>query len=331
MWQALKSLKKTSSEVPDELPASLRAEFLPWLAEPASHILNSIIATQIWPEQWKIEYGAPIPKNTQHPKNEDELRIIYITARLSMVCEKFVAKWLWENGLKEHMDRDQFGGMPGNSIAHYLIEITNFILFNQDLSKPIQKIMLLVDFSKGFNRMDHKIIIQTLFSLGIPGWLLNIVASYLENRKLEVRYKGKSSEQALLPGGVGQGTVLGLWIFLVMMNKYGKPHEKKALGDYITPPLRKREAIKDTKAKWVDDLTVVKHINLRKDTEHVCEEFLVRPLQKHARTEHKIKPHMNRMHNEVDSLYEVANKNLMKVNGSKTKVMLFNSSRKTDF
>ena len=50
MWQALKSLKKTSSEVPDELPASLRAEFLPCLAEPACHILNSIIATQIWAE-----------------------------------------------------------------------------------------------------------------------------------------------------------------------------------------------------------------------------------------------------------------------------------------
>ena len=94
MWQALKSMKKTSSEVPDELPASLRAEFLPWLAEPSSHILNSIITTQIWPEQWKTEYGAPIPKNTQHPANEDELRIISITARLSMVCEKFVAKWL---------------------------------------------------------------------------------------------------------------------------------------------------------------------------------------------------------------------------------------------
>ena len=81
-----------------------------------------------------------------------------------MVCEKFVVKWLWENGLKEHMDRDQFGGMPGNSIAHYLIEITNFILFNQDPSKPIQTIMLLVYFSKGFNRLDHKIIIQTLLS-----------------------------------------------------------------------------------------------------------------------------------------------------------------------
>ena len=62
MWQALQAMKKTSSDVPDELPASLRAEFFPWLAEPASHILNFIIETQVWPEQWKIKFGAPIPK-----------------------------------------------------------------------------------------------------------------------------------------------------------------------------------------------------------------------------------------------------------------------------
>jgi hypothetical protein len=226
-----------------------------------------------------------------------------------MQCEKFVVKWLWENGLKKPMDRDQFGGLPGNSIAHYLIEVTNFILFNQDISKPIQTIMLLVDFSKGFNRMDHTIIIQTLFSLGIPGWLLNIVASYLENRKLQVRYKGETSEQAELPGGVGQGTILGLWLFLVMMNKFGKPHEKKALGDVITAPRNKRVPIKEAKAKWVDDLTQVKYINLKEDTEKLGEESLVRPLQKHARTEHRLKPHMNRMHDEVATLYSIANKN----------------------
>ena len=50
MWQALKAMKKTNSEIPDELPTSLRTEFLLWLAEPASSILNSIITTQKWPE-----------------------------------------------------------------------------------------------------------------------------------------------------------------------------------------------------------------------------------------------------------------------------------------
>ena len=57
----------------------------------------------------------------------------------------------------------------------------------------------------------------------------------------------------------------------------------------------------------------------------------LKPLQKHARTEHRIKPHMKRMHGEVVTLYNIANENLMKGNDSKTKVMLFNSSRKTDF
>ena len=233
----LKSMKKTNSEVPGELPSSLRTEFLPWLSEPASDILNSIIPTQKWPDQWKSEFGTPIPKNTLHPSSEEDLRIISITARIAMQCEKYIVKWMWENGLREHMDRDQFGGLPGNSIAHFLIEVTNFILFNQDLSKPIQTIMLLVDFSKGFNRMDHNTIIKELFRIGIPGWLLNIVASYLENRKLKIRYKGETSHEASLPGGVGQGIILGLWLFLVMMNTYGKPHEETTLGEYITAPL----------------------------------------------------------------------------------------------
>ena len=90
---------------------------------------------------------------------------------------------MWENWLRDYMDRDQFGGLPGNSIAHYLIEVTNFILFNQDLSKPIQTIMLLFDYSKGFNRIHHNTIIKELLKIGISGWLLNIVPSYLENKQ----------------------------------------------------------------------------------------------------------------------------------------------------
>ena len=40
---------------------------------------------------------------------------------------------------------------------------------------------------------------------------------------------------------------------------------------------------------------------------------------------------MNRMHDKVATLYNTANKNHMKVNDSKTKTMVFNSSKKTDF
>ena len=104
-----------------------------------------------------------------------------------------------------------------------------------------------------------------------------------------------------------------------MMNKYGKAHEETTLGEQITAQKNKRVAIREAKAKWVDDLTEVKHINIKKDTEKVQEKDLVRPLPKHARTEHKIKPHMNKMHEEVTSIYNIACTNHMKVNSAKNK------------
>ena len=69
----------------------------------------------------------------------------------------------------------------------------------------------LVDFSKAFNRQDHSILITKLSDMGVPSWLLKIVISFLTNRKMIVRYKGKVSSMKDLPGGGPQGALLGLF------------------------------------------------------------------------------------------------------------------------
>ena len=91
-------------------------------------------------------------------------------------------------------------------------------------------------------------------------------------------------------------------------DKFRKQHEKKVLGEVLTAPRNKRVAIKEAKAKWVDNLTQVKYMNLKEDTEKFGEESLLRPPQKHAKTEYRIKPRMNRMHDKVATLYNSANK-----------------------
>ena len=40
--------------------------------------------------------------------------------------------WLMDY-VGDKLDWAQYGGLRGNSISHYLIEFTNFILYNQDL------------------------------------------------------------------------------------------------------------------------------------------------------------------------------------------------------
>ena len=57
--------------------------------------------------------------------------------------------------IRHKLDKDQFGGQRGNSISHYLIEMSNFILYNQDLKNPQAIIETILDYNQGFNRCKH--------------------------------------------------------------------------------------------------------------------------------------------------------------------------------
>ena len=119
-----------------------------------------------WPEHWKEGSAVPL-KKVEQPKDEAETRLIEITHYLSLQMEKFVLRWL-HDFISEKLDRDQFGGTKGHSVAHYLTEIMNFILYNQDLSEPLSTILTGIDIYKGFNKIDHKKTITNLSDINTP-------------------------------------------------------------------------------------------------------------------------------------------------------------------
>ena len=144
-----------------------------------------------------------------------------------------MVSWLLEF-VGDQLDWGQYGGVKGSSISHYLIDFINFILYNQDLAVPHAVLAAMVDFSKAFNRINHNTIITILSEMGVPGWLLKIVMGFLTGRELIVRYKGGWSGRKALPGGGPQGTRLGLFLFLILINAAGCPHLEKYLGKKIT-------------------------------------------------------------------------------------------------
>ena len=325
----LSQAKLTKSSTPDELLPGLRKEFLPWLAEPVQKIIESIISSGEWPEQFRTEYGTPIEK-VKPPVDEDDLRVISITSKISMVIEKLVIQWLWPY-LEPLFDRDQFGGQTGNSIAHYLIELTNTILHNQDLNIPYCTLLTLVDYSKGYNRIDHNRVIRSLAEYNVPPWLIRIIAGYLKNRKLIVRFKGLQSLPQDLPGGAGQGTLLGMWIFLLSINLAGPSASQVPRSEIITQRQNKKEPIKQNKQKWVDDLSLEQAYNLRTMMEPIEEKDLIRPLNFHERTEMRIASVYDKMQDQINELQVHARDQNMQINEKKTVTMLFNSSLKYDF
>ena len=189
---------------------------------------------------------------------------------------------------------------------------------------------MFVDFSQGFNRVMHSKIIEILDKMKVPGWLLKIMVSYFTKRNLKIRFKDLLSEEKELNAGVGQGCLIGLWCFLILVNFAGPQSTPGPLGLRITENIKSRKPIPVIKRKWIDDLSILTAIDLKKEAVHDPTLRTQGPLQYHSRTEHHLPEHRNPLQSEAMKLQNYANENFMRINPLKTKVAIFNPLHKVD-
>ena len=308
--------KKRNSLVPGDLPT-----FASNLSVPVSAIYNQISHSAVYPYQWKIEHQIPLPK-VFPPASEEELRNISKTPFLSKVYESFVGGWLLPI-IQPYLDPGQCG-LRGSSITHYLIKLLNFVYSTLDLKQPHAVLAACVDLSKAFNRVDHTLVIQDLYDMHTPAWLLKILISYLSDRSMYLTYKGAQSSKKLLPGGGPQGAYLGGIVFIIKYN-----------GAFLRPPVPRNivgpvRGSKSEKVKFVDDGTVAVSIDLKKCLEPDTVER-PRPLNFRERTGHILPGENNLLQYFLKDTEEFVAENNLVINKQKTKVMLFNKSRKWDF
>ena len=69
--------------------------------------------------------------------------------------------------------------------------------------------------SKAFDKVWH---VGLLFKLRINGKLINLLKSYLSNRKQRVLINGSESDWGRIVSGVPQGSVVGPLLFLIYIN-----------------------------------------------------------------------------------------------------------------
>ena len=313
--------KKPNGVVPGDLPKRLVTFCAASLSSPVTTIFNTITSSAEYPKPWKIEYQIALPK-VYPPENEDELRNIAKTPFLSKVYESFVGGWLLPI-IKPFLDPGQCG-LKGFSITHYLIKLLHFVHSTLDLKKPHAVLAACIDLSKAFNRVDHTLVIQDLYDMHTPAWLLNIVISYLSDRSMYLTFNGEKSSQKMLPGGGPQGAYLGGLIFIIKYN-----------GAFLRPPIPRQiqgpvVKAKSEKVKFVDDGTVAVSVDLRASLvpDHVDR---ARPRNFHERTGHILPAENNLLQFYVSDTEQFVQENNMVINKEKTKVISFTKSRKWDF
>ena len=88
------------------------------------------------------------------------------------------------------------------------------------LDKKIQTDMIILDFSKAFNRVPHQRLLKRVHHYGIRGTTYQWISSFLNSRTQQVLVEGQSSEKVPIVSGVPQGSVLllGPVLFLISIN-----------------------------------------------------------------------------------------------------------------
>ena len=203
----LKLAKKPNSLVPGDLLPRVVKSHHQLLAVPATKIFNAAFAAGKWPASWKNETTVVIPK-VPNPESLGDCRNISCTPFLSKVMEGVLL-----DDLRESIPPDvlQYGGIKKCSVDHLLVDLFEGILC--PMEGGASSLILGLDYERAFNRLDHGECLAQLRHLGATQASVELVASFLTGRTMQVRICHLLSTHHALNGGSPQGSILGCFLY----------------------------------------------------------------------------------------------------------------------
>ena len=169
-----------------------------------------------------------------------------------------------------------------------------------------------IDWNSAFVRQCPKLGIKSFQKNGVRNTLIPLLISYFQDRHQSIKWRGVITSPKIVNGGGPQGATLGIIEYISQSNNS---------ADCVDP---------EDRFKFVDDLTILEIVNLLTigltsfNIKHQVTNYII--------TENQFIPTENfKSQLSLNNINSWTEENMMKINESKTKTMIFNFTNKYQF
>lgn len=231
---------------------------LPWLAIcKLSEIFNAILKEKYFPTQWKIAEIIVIAKAGKPPEDPASYRPISLLSAIGKLFERLYVKRLKKLvGARKLILDAQFGFRDRHSTVEQLHRVTSYI--EEALENKEYCVAIFLDTMQAFDRVNHKKLIDKLSKV-LPKNHVEILLSFLTNRKFRVRFEDAVSDFFPIKAGVPQGSVLSPLIYSLFTADIPEPEGNGKLGIFAddTVTLTKSKIYEEARNKAQNHLNAI--------------------------------------------------------------------------